>query len=143
MSGAASNPAALLRRLRARDGTATPVSGDPADSARALGGNPRSTAMPVHGTSAGAAALARFARDAAEALASPDPDLRRERAEIAAGLRAEASDPTRAGMVEVLPNGTRLHYCCECGRLASWGFDVAPERGREGTWCCFEHKERG
>ena len=45
-------------------------------------------------------------------------------------------------MVEVLPNGTRLHYCRDCGRLASWGFGVARYRGSEGTWYCFEHKGR-
>ena len=153
--GRASDPAELLRRLRARGGgragTAEPSSSARAASAGALGvstpGGPAAAHAP--GAAAGphtdsrAAALLRTAEDAAAALASPDPDLPRERAEIAAGLRAEASDPTRAGMVEVLPNGTRLHYCCECGRLASWGFDVAPDRGRDGTWYCFEHKERG
>ena len=114
MSGVVSNPAELLRRLRARDGIATPVSGDPAVSARARGVNPRSPATPAPGTSTGAAA----------------------------GLRAEAPDSTRAGTVEVLSNGTRLHYCRDCGRLASWGFEVARYRGSEGTWYCFEHKGR-
>jgi len=48
----------------------------------------------------------------------------------------------RAGMVEALPNGTRLHFCRVCGRLALWGFGVAPDRGRDGRWFCFEHKGR-
>lgn len=89
-----------------------------------------------------AAFLLRAAEDAAAALAAPDPDLDRERAETAAGLRAEAPDPARAGLVEVLPNGTRLHYCHRCGRLAPWGFGVALDRGRDGRWFCFEHQGR-
>ena len=86
--------------------------------------------------------LLRAAEDAAAALAAPDPELARERAETAAGLRAEAPDPARAGLVEVLPNGTRLHHCRVCGRLAAWGFGVALDRGRDGTWFCFEHQGR-
>ncbi len=78
---------------------------------------------------------------AAEALAEPDAELAREREETAAGIRAEAPDPSRAGTVEVLPNGTRLHYCRACGRLARWGFGVASERGRAGRSFCFEHRE--
>jgi hypothetical protein len=85
--------------------------------------------------------LLRASEDAA-ALVAPDPDLVRERAETAAGLRAEAPDPARAGRVEVLPNGTRLHHCRVCGRLAAWGFGVALDRGRDGTWFCFEHQGR-
>ena len=94
------------------------------------------------GTDSRAATLLRAAEDALAALAAPDPDLARERAEVAAGLRAVAPDPARAGLVEVLPNGTRLHHCRVCGRLAAFGFGVAPGRGRDGTWFCFEHKER-
>jgi hypothetical protein len=89
-----------------------------------------------------AAFLLRAAEDAAAALAAPDPDLARERAETAAGLRAEAPEPARAGRIEVLPNGTRLHYCHRCGRLAPWGFGVALGRGRDGRWYCFEHQGR-
>ena len=86
--------------------------------------------------------MLRAARDTAEALAAPDPDLDRERAEIAAGLRAEAPDPARAGTVEVLANGTRLHHCRVCGRLAAFGFGVALDRGWDGTWFCYEHQGR-
>jgi hypothetical protein len=89
-----------------------------------------------------AGSLRAAAEAGAEALAAPDSDLARERAETAAGLRAEAPDPTRAGMVEVLPNGTPVHYCRDCGRLASWGFEVARYRGSEGAWYCVEHKGR-
>jgi hypothetical protein len=89
-----------------------------------------------------AAFLLRAAEDTAEALAVPDPDLAREREEVATGLRAEAPDPARAGRAEVLPNGTYLHYCGVCGRLAAWGFGVALDRGRDGTWYCFKHRGR-
>ncbi len=90
-----------------------------------------------------AAFLLRAAEDAAAALAAPDPDLARERAETGAGLRAEAPDPAaRAGTVEVLPNGCRQHFCRVCGRLAAWGFGVALDRGRDGRWFCAEHKKR-
>ncbi len=92
------------------------------------------------GTAASAVTLLRAAEAAAEALAAPDPELDRERAEVAAGLRAEAPDPARAGTVEVLANGCRQHYCHVCGRLAAWGFGVALDRGRDGRWFCFEHK---
>jgi len=151
VSGGVSNPADLLRRLRARGGGAGTSA--PASTARAAstgapgGGNPGGPAADAPatpkaaGAAAGAAALLGAAEDAAEALAAPDPDLDRERAETAAGLRAEAPDPARAGRVEVLPNGTRLHHCRVCGRLAAWGFGVALDRGRDGTWSCFEHQE--
>lgn len=87
--------------------------------------------------------MLRAAQDAAEALAAPDPDLARERAETAADRRAEAPDPARTGSVEVLPNDTtRLHHCRICGRLAAWGFGVALDRGRDGTWLCFQHQDR-
>jgi hypothetical protein len=130
VSGVASDPADLLRRLRIRGGgPAVPASATPAPDAPT-------------GAAAGAAALLRAAEAGAEALAAADPDLARERAETAAGLRAEASDPARAGLVEVLPNGTRLHHCRTCGRLAAWGFGVALDRGRDGTWFCFEHRGR-
>lgn len=92
------------------------------------------------GTAAGAVALLRAAEAGAEALAVPDPDLVRERAETAAGLRAEALDPARVVRVDVLPNGTRLHQCWVCGRVAAWGFGLAPNRGRDGSWFCFEHE---
>ncbi len=118
----------------AAGGTAGPASRAPAAPGCALGDNnpggpaaadgPATPAGPV--AVAEAAALLRAAQDAAEALAAPDPDLDRERAEIAAGLRTEAPDPTRAGLVEVLPNGTRLRHCRVCGRLAAWSFGVAP-----------------
>jgi hypothetical protein len=85
--------------------------------------------------------LLRAAEDAAAAITVPDWDLARERDEIAAGLWAEAPYPMRAGLVEVLPNGTRLHYCRICGRLARWGFDVALDRGRAGRWFCYEHRQ--
>ena len=85
--------------------------------------------------------LLRAAGDAAAVLTTPDPDLAREREETAAGLRAETPDPTRAGTFEALSNGTRLHFCRVCGRLASWGFDVALDRGRVGRWTCFEHRD--
>jgi len=42
----------------------------------------------------------------------------------------------------VLPNGTHLRHCRACGRLAAWGFGAAPDRGRDGTWFCFEHRGR-
>jgi hypothetical protein len=133
VSGAASDPAGLLRRLRARGGgPASPASATPAPDA------PTGAAD----AAAGGAALLRAAGAGAEALAAADPDLARERAECAAGLRAEAPDPARAGLVEVLPNGTRLHHCRTCGRLAAWGFGVALDRGRDGTWFCFEHRGR-
>ncbi len=144
--GGASDPAELLRRLRARGGgcagTAEPSSTARAASAGALGGsNPGGpAAAPAPG--APAAALLRAAEDAAAALAAPDPDLDRERGEIAAGLRVEAPDPARAGRVEVLANGTRLHHCRVCGRLAAWGVAVASARGRDGIWLCYEHKGR-
>ncbi len=80
------------------------------------------------------------AEDAAEVLAGADGELARERAGTAAGFRAEAPDPARAGVVEVLPDGTRLHHCRVCGRLAASRFGVAPDRGRDGTWFCFEHQ---
>ena len=86
--------------------------------------------------------LLRAAHDAAAALTTPDPDLVREREEIAAGLRAETPDLTRAGTFEALANGTKLHYCRVCGRLAMWGFGVAPDRGRAGRWYCFQHRIR-
>ena len=76
--------------------------------------------MPT-GAAARAAALLRAAEAGATALAEADAELARERVEIAAGLRAEAPDPARAGTVEALPNGTRLHHCRVCGRLAAWG----------------------
>ncbi len=148
MSGVASNPANLLRRLRTRSATAMPASGVPAASAGALGENPGRTAAsaPDTPTGAGAAAraavLLRAAEAGARALGEADAELARERAETAAGIRAEAPDPARAGVVEVLPNGTRLHYCRNCGRLAAWGFGVALDRGRDGTWFCFEHQGR-
>ena len=82
------------------------------------------------------------AEDAAEVLAGADGELAWERAETAAGCRAEAPDPARAGLVEVLPNGTRLHYCRVCGRLAAFGFGVALDRGWGGTWFCYEHQGR-
>src|SRR3954464_504893 len=94
-------PAELLRRLRRHD-----QAPDSSGSARASG-NP--------------AELLRAVGEAAEALAAPDAALTQEREEIAAGLRAEAPDPARAGTLEVLPNGTQLHYCRVCGRLARWG----------------------
>ena len=119
MSGA-TTPAELLRRLRRRD----QAPGGPG-SARASG-NPTE--------------LLRAAGEAAEALAVPDAALARERQEIAAGLRAEAPDPTRVGKLEVLPNGTVQSFCRVCGRLARWGFDVALDRGRVGRWTCFEHR---
>ena len=121
--GGASDPAALLRRLRARGGGGAGTPKDPDAAARA-------------------AALLRAARDAAEALTAPDPDLAWERAEVAAGLQAEAPDPARAGTVEVLANGCRQHYCRVCGRLAAWGFGVALDRGRDGRWFCSEHRGR-
>lgn len=154
MSGGVSNPADLLRRLRARGGgVGTPArpSTARAASAGALGGsNPGVPAADTPGTrtcvgagaASTAAALLRAAEAGAEALAEADPDLARERAETAAGLRAEAPDPAQAGLVEVLPNGTRLHYCHRCGRLASWGFGVALDRGRDGRWFCFVHQGR-
>ncbi len=125
MSGGVSDPADLLRRLRARGGGAAVLaSGAPAGSSGADA----------------AAALLRAAEDAAEALAATDAALARERGETAAGLRAEAPDLARAGRVEVLPNGTRLHHCRICGRLAAWGFGVALDRGWDGSWFCFEHQ---
>ena len=132
MSGAASDPADLLRRLRTRGRPGRARLRD------ARSGRDRGRGAPRPGL----AALLRAAEAGAEALAAADPDLARERAESAAGLRAEASDPARAGLVEVLPNGTRLHHCRTCGRLAAWGFGVALERGRDGTWFCFEHRGR-
>jgi hypothetical protein len=120
MSGTTA-PTELLRRLRRRD-----QAPDGPGSTRASG-NPTE--------------LLRAVREAAEALAAPDAALAQEREEIAAGLRAEAPDPTRAGLVEVLPNGTPLHYCQICGRLARWGFGVALDRGRAGRWFCFEHRD--
>jgi hypothetical protein len=119
MSGTTA-PAELLRRLRRRD----QAPGGPG-SARASG-NPTE--------------LLRAAGEATEALAAPDAALAQERQEIAAGLRAEAPDPTRVGKLEVLPNGTVQSFCRVCGRLASWGFDVALDRGRVGRWTCFEHR---
>ncbi len=152
MSGGASDPAELLRRLRARGGgagTAAPASKARAAYAGALGGsNAGGPAADASGTFAGpgvdgrAAALLRAAEAGAEALAEADPDLDRERAETAAGLRAEAPDPARAGLVGVLPNGTRLHHCRVCGRLAAFGFGVALDRGWDGTWFCYEHQGR-
>ena len=58
------------------------------------------------------------------------------------GLKGDAAVAVRAGRVEALPNGTRLHHCRVCGRLAAWGFGVALDRGRDGTWFCFEHQGR-
>ncbi len=97
--GAASDPAELLRRLRARGGgagTAAPASKARAAYAGALGGsNPGGPAADASATLAGpgvdgrAAALLRAAEAGAEALAEADPDLDRERAEIAAGLRTD------------------------------------------------------
>ncbi len=128
--GGASDPAALLRRLRARGGGArAPAPGGP--------GKPMDP-----DAAARSAALLRAAEAGAEALAATDPELARERAEVAAGLRAEAPDPARAGTAEVLPNGTRLHHCRVCGRLAAWGFGVALDRGRDGSWYCFQHQGR-
>jgi hypothetical protein len=95
--------------------------------------------MPT-GAAARADALLRAAEAGATALAEADAELARERVEIAAGLRAEAPDPARAGTVEALPNGTRLHHCRVCGRLAAWGFGVALDHGRDGSWFCFEHQ---
>ncbi|MDP9370405.1 MAG: hypothetical protein M3Q03_19405, partial [Chloroflexota bacterium] len=64
------------------------------------------------------------------------------REETAAGIWAEAPAPARAGLVEALPNGTHLHYCRTCGRLAAWGFGVALDRDRDGRLFCFEHQRR-
>ena len=132
MSGGVSDPVDMLRRLRLRGGPAALTSAAPAPG------------MPTGATATTtrAAALLRAAGDAAEVLAEADAELARERAETAAGLRTEAPNPTRAGTVEVLPNGTRLHYCRVCGRLAAWGFGVALDRGRDGRWFCFEHQGR-
>jgi hypothetical protein len=146
LSGVASNPADLLRRLRTRSAAAMPASGMPAAFAGALRDNRGRTAASAPdtpkgaGAAARAAALLRAAAAGARALAEADAELVRERAETAAGLRAEAPAPARAGMVEVLPNGTRLHHCRTCGRLAAWGFGVALDRGRDGRWFCFEHR---
>ncbi len=46
------------------------------------------------------------------------------------------------GENQVLANGCRQHFCHVCGRLAAWGFGVALDRGRDGTWSCFEHQGR-
>jgi hypothetical protein len=120
MSGAASDPVELLRRLRARGGNG----GMPAGF-RAVDTN---------------AARPRAAAEAQAEAPAADVGWPRERAETAAGLVAEGPDPARAGMVEVLPNGARVHRCRVCGRFASWGFGVALDRGREGIWFCFAHR---
>ncbi len=151
--GRASDPVELLQRLHARGGsggagTAAPLSSVGVASACELGGsNPGGPVAEAPGTPTGpgaarAAALLRAVGAETEAPATPDPDLTRERAETAAGLRGEVLDPVRAGKVEVLPNGTRLHHCRTCGRVAAWGFGVALDRGRDGTWFCFEHQGR-
>ena len=153
--GRASDPAELLRRLRARGGgragTAEPfiqrTSGLRRRARRQQPRRARRERTPP-GAAAGphtdsrAAAPLRTAEDAAAALASPDPDLPRERAEIAAGLRAEASDPTRAGMVEVLLERHALALLPRMRSAGLLGLRRGADRGRDGTWYCFEHKER-
>ena len=59
----------------------------------------RSTREAGAGAASTAAALLRAAaEEGVEALAAPDPDLARERAEVAAGLRAEAPDAGAAAL---------------------------------------------
>ena len=91
MSGGASDPAGLLRRLRARGGgvvaptsevRTVPKSALGSSPGGSVGDAPGTRASAVADTASTAAALLRAtAEAAAEALAAPDPDLARERAE--------------------------------------------------------------
>ena len=38
---------------------------------------------------------------------------------------------------------TLFHWCPECGRWASFGFDVDLPKSQLGTWHCFEHRPTG
>jgi hypothetical protein len=35
-----------------------------------------------------------------------------------------------------------LHFCCECGAWAPFGYGVKLREGRAGRWYCAEHKPR-
>ena len=111
MSGGASDPAGLLRRLRAGcGGGVAPASEVRTVPNGALGSNPGRSAADAPGTRTGAgadaastaAALSRATAEAgAEALAAPGPDLVRERAE------AEGARQQRTGGVPLVPGSGR------------------------------------
>jgi hypothetical protein len=45
----------------------------------------------------------------------------------------------RRGRVEQR-DGVLLHFCVECGRWGTFGFDVFLRAGRPGHWYCAEHR---
>ena len=55
-----------------------------------------------------------------------------------AGLEQRCA--TRRGRVVMLDNGAFLHFCCECGRFAAFGYSVRLTVGRFGRWYCGEHR---
>ena len=58
-----------------------------------------------------------------------------------AGLERPCS--ARRGRVVVLDNGAFLHFCCQCGRFAAFGYGVRLRAGQLGRWYCGEHRPRG
>jgi hypothetical protein len=48
----------------------------------------------------------------------------------------------RRGRLEHRPDGLFLHFCNECGRWASFGYNVDLKAGRLGRWYCGEHRPR-
>jgi hypothetical protein len=46
----------------------------------------------------------------------------------------------RRGRVQELDGGPFLHFCCQCGRFAAFGYGVRLRAGRLGRWYCGEHR---
>jgi hypothetical protein len=123
-----SDPVELLRRLASRPTSAGAEHGT--RPSPALSRDPGATATPLYA-----------APEEGLVRSDPDADLAWARGEITADLRAKAPDPRRKVTSERLPNGTFVHYCQACGGLASWGYEVVPERGWAGRWLCFMHRD--
>ncbi len=46
----------------------------------------------------------------------------------------------RRGRVDERSGRWILHFCCECGRWGSYGYDVSLRTGKMGRWYCREHR---
>jgi hypothetical protein len=47
----------------------------------------------------------------------------------------------RRGRVQELDRAI-LHFCCQCGAYAPFGFGVRLRAGQSGQWYCFDHRPR-